>query len=111
MKFIERVDDLLKDKGISANRMSKALGLGNAAYSNWKAREVLPNGETLKKLAEYFGVSMDYLTGRTDIPTPVNELAAAQIHDGGRYSDLTPEQIEKIKSYEAFLRAEAENEK
>ena len=67
MLFAQRLSLLLDDKGITAYRLRKDLSLSNSIVTYWMDGTRLPNGESLIKLAEYFGVSIDYLVGRTDI--------------------------------------------
>jgi transcriptional regulator with XRE-family HTH domain len=104
MEFIKIIDRLLKEKGVSAHKMSQDLGLGNSTYTHWKNRGSIPTGDILQKIADYFGVSTDYLLGRSDNPSPIGEVSAAQISGGADYSDLPQEAIEKLKAYEADLR-------
>ena len=46
----------------------KELQLSKSAISRWRSG-VLPNGEILIKIADFFECSIDYLVGRTDDPT------------------------------------------
>ncbi len=63
--FTEKVDQLIQDKGITRNKMLKDLDLGKNSMVNWSMREdILPNGNTLIKLADYFDISIDELVGR-----------------------------------------------
>ena len=41
----------------------------------WKKRGYTPRAEVLHKIADYFGVTVDYLLGKVDLP---NGLPAAQ---------------------------------
>ena len=66
MEFLLRIDRLLANRGITPNKMIQDLGFGSSIYTHWKKRKTTPYGETLIKTAEYFGVSVDYLLGRTD---------------------------------------------
>ena len=59
--LINIVESLLNERGISTNKMLKDLGMGAGTFATWKSRGTSPNGETLSKLASYFGVSIDYL--------------------------------------------------
>ena len=52
----------------SPNAVCKKLDLSNATATSWKKSATLPNGETLLKLADYFGCSVDYLLDRP-LPT------------------------------------------
>ena len=57
---------LCKEQGKSANGAAKEIGLPSSSVTYWK-RGSLPRGETLEKIAAYFGVSVDYLQGYTDV--------------------------------------------
>lgn len=62
MNILDRIKNLCNEKGISQRGLEKELNLGNAATSKWITSS--PNVETLIKIADYFGVSVDYLLGR-----------------------------------------------
>lgn len=107
---VERIISLLSERKITAARMTSDLELSNSAVTEWKKGKAKPTSEAIIKIAKYFNVSTDFIYGLTDDPTPAQELAAARVAGGRDYSDLTPEQIEKIKSYEAFLRSQSDLE-
>lgn len=65
--FSDRVKVLRKAKGMTQRQMADALGVTERSYQRYEA-ENNPNHETLIKLADYFNVSLDYLTGRSDNP-------------------------------------------
>ena len=48
--------------------MSRACGFSNAVFSQWKNRKQNPSATKIAKMAEYFGVSVDYLLGNEDKP-------------------------------------------
>lgn len=48
--------------------MAKQLNIGNSTISNYETGYSTPDSEMIKKIADFFGVSTDYLLGRTDIP-------------------------------------------
>jgi len=64
--FKERFIELLQNT--TGYRVSKATGIPDSRISQWKNHDELPSVENLMKLADYFGVSTDYLLGRTDKP-------------------------------------------
>lgn len=45
-------------------------GLNYRTYCRYERGEAEPSMNALIKLADYFDVSLDYLTGRTEDPTP-----------------------------------------
>lgn len=59
MNFYSRIENLRKTKGISQGTLEKELGFSNGSVSKWK--NSMPTPERLKKLADYFQVSVDYL--------------------------------------------------
>lgn len=58
--FYENFSNLCHAKGVSANAVAKALSLSSATVTKWKKGSV-PNNKTLKLLADYFGVTPEYL--------------------------------------------------
>lgn len=66
--FRERLRQLRTSRGISQNRLAVELGITNTGYKNYEYGTRRPTFEILPKLATYFGVSADYLLGRTDEP-------------------------------------------
>lgn len=55
-------------RGIKPNPLAKELNIASGSMTSWKNGKI-PNGETLLKISEYLGVSVDYLLGRVDEPT------------------------------------------
>lgn len=61
--FWERFYNLCIDNGTKPNAVAKQLGFSSAVCTQWKQRGTTPKIEYLQKIAAYFGVSVDYLTG------------------------------------------------
>ena len=61
MNFVDRLQSLVDQKGITRNKLLVDLNLGKNSFINWESRGTIPNGETLSKIAQYFNVSVDYL--------------------------------------------------
>ena len=64
--FEERLTALRKEKGISQADLGEILGVTRWSVLNYEAGKNRPDYEGLMTLADYFEVSLDYLTGRTD---------------------------------------------
>lgn len=61
----EVFEQLLQKFGVTAYQVSKATGIAQSTLSNWKSRRNLIRGDKAQKIADYFGVSVDYLmTGK-----------------------------------------------
>lgn len=54
--------ELLQKRKVTAYQVCKATGIASATISDWKNGKSKPKQEKLKKIADYFGVSLDYLT-------------------------------------------------
>lgn len=55
----------------SPNAVCAELGLSTATATHWK-NGTLPKADVLVKIADYFGVSVDYILGRTDDIAEIN---------------------------------------
>lgn len=63
----EIFEQLLQKYGVSAYKVAKETGVTQSTLSDWKRGRSTPKSENMKKLADYFGVSIDYLmTGKED---------------------------------------------
>lgn len=66
-KMYEIFEQLLQKYGVSAYKVAKAAGVTQSTLSDWKRGRSTPKSENMKKLADYFGVSIDYLmTGKEE---------------------------------------------
>ena len=78
--FVQTVQELAAQKGITIAKMRKDLGLGQGTFSTWKKRGTIPNGDVLREIADYFGVSVDYLLGNEKQPE-APDLADTEMQD------------------------------
>lgn len=61
----EVFEQLLQKFGVTTADVCKATGIGQSTMSNWKTRRNLISGKNAQLIADYFGVSVDYLmTGK-----------------------------------------------
>lgn len=78
MEFYHRLKELCKAKKISMSALAKEIGLSNSAATYWK-RGSMPKYETLKKIADYFGVTVEWLS----------DLSSDEISDVDYMSKIT----------------------
>ena len=64
--FIERLKQLRHSHGITQEQLAKAIGASGRGIQHYELGTRKPSGEMLIALADYFDVSLDYLTGRSD---------------------------------------------
>lgn len=60
----QRIAFLRKEKNMSQSETAKYLNISTSALSMYETGNREPNNELLSKLADFFGVSTDYLLGR-----------------------------------------------
>lgn len=75
MELGERIDRLRETRGWTKKELAERLHLSPSMVSEWirGVRDV--TRENLEKLSDIFGVSVDYLLGRTDVPNPIAPAA------------------------------------
>lgn len=72
--FCERLNRLVNERksanyGMTNKKIADEVGISDTALSNYLGGKRTPQGQTLRIFAKYFGVSVDYLQGLSDIPS------------------------------------------
>ena len=65
----ERYVELLNEKQVRNIDVSRATGIPSSTFSDWKKGKSSPKYDKIQKIAEYFGVEPDYLTGESEFRT------------------------------------------
>ncbi len=90
----EIFEQLLQKHGLTAYRVAKEAGVTQTALSNWKSGRSTPTTKTLQKIADYFGVTIDYLmTGKEPEEQSESTLTAKDQRDIQQILDQTREQL------------------
>lgn len=78
----EIFEQLLQKHGVSTYQVSKATGISQSTFSNWKSRRNLLSADKATLIANYFGVSLDYLmTGKEEPKEKAPELTTRDERD------------------------------
>ena len=86
---------IIKEKGLSASKVSDDTGISTGNISDWKKGRSMPTAAKLDILANYLDCSVDYLLGRTDRPE-ISQSYSNNIAFGENSSvKITNEEIEK----------------
>jgi len=62
---MNRIKELREDRDLRQSDLAKATGIDQRTISNYETGKSNPDSYALIKLADFFGVSIDYLVGRT----------------------------------------------
>ena len=65
-----RIRDLREDRDLKQRQLADLLHCDQSLYSKYERGERPLPLEYAEKLADFYAVSVDYLLGRTDLPTP-----------------------------------------
>ena len=95
----ERLNKLITD----TTALRKHLGCTSQTISQYKTGTARPSLENLCKIADYYGVSTDYLLGRSDIPNTDENIQA--VHKLVGLSAEAIKHLERIKNTNPELRA------
>ena len=66
--FSERIKELRRKNGMTQEALGKIIGVGPDSIYIYEKGKAYPEVRNLVILADFFGVSTDYLLGRTDDP-------------------------------------------
>lgn len=92
MGILDRIQELCKKKGINPSRLEVELDFGKGTLYKWDKSS--PSTDKANRVAEYFGVSVDYLLGKTNNPD-INKS----------YDDIPDEAKEELNNFIEYLKA------
>lgn len=101
MEVLNKIIYLLKENGKKQKELTDFLSVSHNVFTEWKAGRNSSYKKYLPQIAEFFGVSVDYLLGK-ETPTTENNFTYA-LYDEITH-DLSEEQIQQLKQFANFLR-------
>lgn len=66
-----------KQRKLTQEDVAQRIGVARTTYAMYEQNSREPDNETLQKLADFFEVSVDYLLGRTDDPSPPEKTSSS----------------------------------
>lgn len=99
-----RLRALRKEKKLTQGEIAEILEVARTTYANYEQGTREPDNKNLNKIADYFGVSVDYLLGR-DVPkwaTPedlidLEEILNNNVHMAYGGEDLTEDDKQRVQ--------------
>lgn len=77
-----RIQKLRKQKNLTQQELATVIGISRGSLSMIEIDKREPDNQTLKKFADFFNVSTDYLLGRTDDPSyQTDELSEKELEE------------------------------
>lgn len=69
----DRLKNLRTLKGVSQDTAAEACNMSRVALARYETGARIPRAENTARLADYYGVTVDYILGREDQPDPAQE--------------------------------------
>lgn len=110
----DRLKRLRKEKKLTQKELGEKINVSKVSVSGYESGERTPDTDNLRRLADFFDVTSDYLLGRSDDPR-LTETQQKQVDEEYKeimeILDSLPEEkkkekIEQIKAYAKFIRNE-----
>ena len=116
-----RLKELREQRGQTQAQLAEVLDVSQQAVGKWELEKASPDDATLIKIANYYGVTTDYLLGYDDAPSYYTDLETAALAEeiknnpGGRVlfhagKDLKPESIKEVMKFIEYQRSKEENQ-
>lgn len=101
--FIQNLKELLQKKKMSYKEFADKIGVKASSVSMWMNGYSLPRMGTLDKIANLFGVSVDYLI----TPEHTLPVTLAAHFDGDEYTD---DELEEIRKFAEFVKSKRKDQ-
>jgi len=80
--FLDIFTKLCEEKGLSVSKAAENCGISRSTASKWKQKGLVPSMDTLKKISDYFDVSVDYLLyGEEKNKADLEKPAVEDLHE------------------------------
>lgn len=116
MSTMDRIINVMKETGIKQKELCDYLGKGEMVFSNWKAGRSESYKKHLPQIAEFLGVSVDYLLGKEQKKEAVQTDSQSREEKIDElmslYAKLSPERKEKalLAVYREYVAQQEENQ-
>lgn len=67
--FAQRLKELRTTRKLTQNRLAELLNVSPRVYSRWETGDAVPHFDTIVRLADILGVTLDEMAGRTETTT------------------------------------------
>jgi DNA-binding XRE family transcriptional regulator len=113
MTKIPRLFELMDERNVKAKKLAEDLGISSGNISDWKSGRSQPNPTILPQLADYFGVTTDYLLGAAEKPKndiSGNDFLVAYFKGCG-YEGTQEEIAQRVAEVDSIIKTMVENSK
>lgn len=98
-RFAIRLKEMRESRNLSQAALAKRLSVSQSTVGGWETCSREPTLQGIENIANFFGVTVDYLFGRTDIPLTVYKTDTP-------YLEVTPFEKTFVEAYRGLSTAE-----
>lgn len=106
MMFWKLVRELLAEKKLTQTGIARSIGIEVRTFQDWVYSKKLPDTESAKKIADFLGVSLDYLlTGKTEDNFTPDKIKLNKLYDSLQepLKEIALQQIEALSAIKSPL--------
>ena len=102
---MNRIKELRKGKKLTQVKLCQKLNIAQPTLSGYETGTFEPDNVTLAKIADYFGVSIDYLLGRDEpqVVPRAQTLSDAEKKLVDLIGEMTDEEVEELSNFIDFI--------
>ena len=110
MLLKDRLRELRLERNLLQKDIASLLNITTSAYGYYEQGKRVPDSDTVKKLANFFEVSLDYLLGNSDIRESAetflneNKDTTIALHSDTPYEDLPDAARDEINNFIEYVR-------
>lgn len=102
----------LRDReNLTQEELAKRLNISRSRLASYEQGQREPDFELLEAIADYFNVDLDYLLGRSDTTTQINQVVTIAAHKNNPDEDWTQEELDEIEAFKEFVRMKRKSRK
>lgn len=101
----DKLRTLRSEKNITQKQMAELLNITQPSYSMYESNKRTPDYQTLQRIADVFGITVDQLiSGTSHIQQSQNKPESPNYHKAEGFGDLKSEDKKKVLEYIALLK-------
>jgi transcriptional regulator with XRE-family HTH domain len=100
LDYGKRLKSLRDSRNLSQQELADRLRLNRSTYARYELNQTQPDLDTLKKIADFYDVSVDYIMERTDVRNPDKQPEGRFFYD---LDNASQEDLDELESYFKFM--------
>lgn len=102
---------LRENMKLTQEELAIKLDISRSRLASYEQGQREPDLELLETIADFFNVDLDYLLGRSNVTTRVNDVHTIAAHKNDPEKDWTEEELKEIEEFKRFVKMKRQSEK